>query len=56
MKNLSSGFKLPVNGEDIKYGDIIKSKNTHDFIVMYDNKNDLPIVKLVDENIIFRLE
>lgn len=40
----------------IRYGDILKHPMTQDVIVMYDQKQKKPIVKVLDIDFIFDLE
>lgn len=53
----STGFKLPKDNTDIKYGDILESKTTHYVAVMYHEEKKIPIVKITHEdNAIFNTD
>lgn len=53
--NLETGMCL-ANGTPVKYGDILVSKSTHDVIVKHHAKLNIPIVEIIDEDIIFTLD
>jgi hypothetical protein len=35
MKDLGTGINLPSTGQEILYGDVLMSNQTHDVVVMY---------------------
>lgn len=54
--NMNTYVKLPRDKGTIKYGDILISSMTHDVIVMYHVERRVPIVKVINEDIIFDLD
>ncbi|MCK4518450.1 hypothetical protein KAT92_06740 [Candidatus Babeliales bacterium] len=57
MKILETGLKLPRDNGNIRYGDILTSKMTHDVVVMFHEDKGIPIVKVINEiSVWFELE
>ena len=53
---LDTGLKLPKDKGVIRYGDILKSSLTHNVVVLHHEEKNLPIVKVVGEDVWFLLE
>jgi hypothetical protein len=51
MKDLGTGINLPSTGQEILYGDVLMSNQTHDVVVMYHKEKRIPIVKIRDKKV-----